>query len=59
MLVHNTSNHTPRKKDHVCQSLSSLMVLQIILLATVCLLLKKKKKSLLMNLYFLKFWDEL
>lgn len=41
MLVHNSSNYIPRKKDNVCQSLSSLMILRIILLAIVSLLLKR------------------
>lgn len=35
--------HTLKKKDNVCWSLSSLMMLGIILLATVSLLLKKKR----------------
>lgn len=36
MLVHNSSNYMPKKKDNVCQ-----MILAIILLATVSLLLNK------------------
>lgn len=53
MLVHNPSNYIPRKKTNVCQSLSSLMVLGIILLATVSLLLKK---GLTLEIIFFNFF---
>lgn len=59
MLVHNSSNYIVRKKDNVCQSLSSLMILGIIFLAIVSLLLKRglTNEIILLKCLDITFWN--